>query len=582
MGDTTKTAMVMTTAPQRPRGHGSAARGLDAVARAPEGFGRFGRMFPELPPARFGINLEQDREIMIAIGKAMIKDDPGAMITEAEPLDENAEIPAGYTYLGQFIDHDITFDTSSSLDRAVDPSAVQDFRTPRLDLDSLYGRGPDDQPYLYNEDMTMKLGRPVSPPGVPKRFDLPRAELDKSGETTALGCQRAIIGDKRNDENSIVNQLHSLFLRFHNAVLADMPPELGGGDAMTRFRIAQLRVRWHYQWIVLYDFVRRIVGKATFDAVFPYDKDLKRRVPSLLFYVPDDARYPYMPVEFSVAAYRFGHSMVRPSYSLSTFIPHEVAGGPGKLSLDRLPIFTGKFSCDGLDSLNGFRPIPDAWGIDWAFYFGGLPKPTDPKFKDFKLPQPSYRMDSLLSLPLADLPDHQKERLKSLPQLNLVRGTALGLPSGQAVARRMGLEPLTDDQLWLVDGNLDADPAPADRKAVYEANKGVLANNAPLWYYILREAELTDVRTIEVEVDDPANPGKKIKKQKPLGGWHLGPVGGRIVAEVLIGLIARDEQSFLVQAPLWKPQYLKEGLDPESFSMADIIRFVDGLPMRAA
>lgn len=157
------TAPPTSTVPQRPRGHGRVERGLDAVARQPEGFGRFGRMFPELAPARYGDTRQQEQKLMFEIAQTMIKVDKGALITEPEPIDENPDITAGYTYFGQFIDHDITFDTASDLDRDNDPGAVEDFRTARLDLDSIYGRGPTDQPYLYNSDFTIKLGVEKTP-----------------------------------------------------------------------------------------------------------------------------------------------------------------------------------------------------------------------------------------------------------------------------------------------------------------------------------------------------------------------------------------------------------------------------------
>src|SRR3954470_10934829 len=183
---------------KRPQGHGRSERGLDAVAYQPEGFGRFGRMFPELARARFGDTLPQEQAIMNAIANTMIKKDEGAPITLAEPVDENPAIKAGYTYFGQFIDHDITFDPASDLDRDNDPNATQDFRTARLDLDSVYGRGPADQPYLYNPDLTIKLGPDQAPQYLKdagkKRFDVRRSQLDLSGEVKPddQDCPRAM------------------------------------------------------------------------------------------------------------------------------------------------------------------------------------------------------------------------------------------------------------------------------------------------------------------------------------------------------------------------------------------------------
>ena len=579
---------------KRPRGHGRVERGLDAVARKSEGFGRFGRMFPELAPARFFAKREDEQKLMAELGKTMVPKipDEGAPIDEKEPLDENPSITAGYTYFGQFIDHDITFDTASNLDRDNDPSAVEDFRTARLDLDSVYGRGPTDQPYLYNSDFTIKLGADKTPgyfgTDGKKRFDVQRAPLegDEMESKDPSDCRRAIIGDPRNDENNIVVQIHSLWQRFHNKIMAQLAlPTVEAGntrDGITgegAFNTAQRQVRWHYQWVVLNDFLKRVVGEKMFRAVY------NNGDPILKFYKPDEANYPFMPVEFSVAAYRFGHSMVRPSYSLSAEIPHMKT----KL-LDRLAVFAPDFSCEDKTSLNGFRPLPEAWGIDWSFYLPGLTKadnsdlPTDTndlKFSKFIRPQPAYRIDTMLVNPLAKLPDHQppkdpsdpdgknisdeaKARM-SLPTLNLLRGLALGLPSGQAVARRMRAKHvLTDSELWEITGNLIKPGDSTQRSEFFRHYQTQLHENAPLWYYILREAELCD--QIDTVVDE-----KTVK----LGGGHLGEVGGRIVAEVLIGLVLADDQSYLVQNPLWKPTVPAASGDAATFELADIVRFVD-------
>jgi hypothetical protein len=560
-----------------PPGHGRRERGLDAVARTAEGFGRFGRMFPELAPARYGGTLVQDEELMSLIAETMIKKDDGAPIDEAEPVDENPVIPAGYTYLGQFIDHDITFDTASDLDRDNDPSAVEDFRTARLDLDSMYGRGPTDQPYLYNPDFTIKLGVDKTPAYLApaKRFDVQRAPVDLSGENPNAECARAITGDPRNDENSIVVQIHALWQRFHNKIMAELakPPTDPANPrksltGLGAFNTAQRQVRWHYQWVVLHDFLPRIVGREMFDAVY------NNGHPDLRFYRPDEARYPFMPVEFSVAAYRFGHSMVRPSYSLSAMIPHQVVPPPN--NLNRLRIFGLPFTCNDVTTLNGFRPLIPSWGIDWSFFLPDLTSnkpPFDAKpFKDFVRPQPAYRIDTQLVDPLADLPDHRgepKAGRRSLPSLNLMRGVALGLPSGQQVARRMGLTPLTDEELWNIPGNLTDKDLLDKRRKVFADHREQLHENAPLWYYILREAELTNQEETEFEDDD------KKKRKQALGGSHLGPVGGRIVAEVLIGLVWHDDQSYLVQHPRWKPTVAAMH-GAAKFQLADVVRFVDG------
>ena len=176
--------------------------------------GRFTRLFPDLPTASFNQrDLEELARVMIAPEepKQEGKDDPEQ--ERKDDPEENQGIPAAYTYLGQFIDHDLTFDPISHLRETLTPAQLQalvDFRTPRFDLDNLYGRGPDDQPYLYDDDgIYMLLGEPMSgDPFDPGAVQLPRGPNG-----------RALIGDPRNDENRIVAQLHAIFLRFHNRVV---------------------------------------------------------------------------------------------------------------------------------------------------------------------------------------------------------------------------------------------------------------------------------------------------------------------------------------------------------------------------
>jgi hypothetical protein len=313
---------------------------------------------------------------------------PDQAIDEPEPADENRHIPAGYTYLGQFIDHDITFDPASSLQQQNDPDALEDFRTPRLDLDSLYGRGPDDQPYLYDKSagrLKFRLGGDVGvPPQV--RPDVPRL---------AAPDNTALIGDKRNDENKIVVQLQALFLRFHNKVFDLIGPRFPApADQGARFRHTQRIVRWTYQYLVVHDYLKKHVCKpSVVEKILPAAGETE---PRLRFYRPHSGS-AYMPVEFSVAAFRFGHSMVRPSYKLNDVAKTtaKFKSKAGKLvDFQRILVFVA-ISANTQDALNGFgEPLPPKWGIDWSFFFGNPPAPT----KGVKqVPQPSYRIDATRS-----------------------------------------------------------------------------------------------------------------------------------------------------------------------------------------
>ncbi len=208
--------------------------------------GRFGRIFRTLKPARFS------EGALAELAELMIAESEDAPTPETEvDNEENQGISAGYTYLGQFIDHDLTFDPASSLQKQNDPDALVDFRTPRFDLDNVYGRGPDDQPYLYEDDgRRLRLGRKLTGnPNDANSRDVPRytSEPGDSGSRA-----RALIGDPRNDENVIVSQLQATMLRFHNRLADD--------NKNKSFRKVQDLVRWHYQWVVLHDFLPTIVG----------------------------------------------------------------------------------------------------------------------------------------------------------------------------------------------------------------------------------------------------------------------------------------------------------------------------------
>jgi len=199
-------------------------------------------MFPNLPAF-----LPPD-DALDALARAMVEPEPkeGEDVTAGD----NPDIPAGFTYFGQFVDHDLTFDPTSKLQRDNDPDALVDFRTPRFDLDAIYGRGPDDQPFLYEDDgVRMLIGTNEA-----GEDDLPR---------NAKG--RALLGDARNDENLIVSQLSLGVLRYHNKVVER--PSVFELPSERRFDEGRRIVRWHYQWAVVHDFLARLVGNDVIDDV---------------------------------------------------------------------------------------------------------------------------------------------------------------------------------------------------------------------------------------------------------------------------------------------------------------------------
>jgi len=494
--------------------HEIRSRGDNTVPGSVFTGGRFGRMFRALPPSRY------DAASLIRLAAGMVQAaerDDTASTSALQEARENRSIPSGYTYFGQFITHDLTFDPASSFQRQNDPNALQNFRTPRFDLDSVYGGGPDQQPYLY------RSGADPAPH--------PRYGFDQRGITLLLGGDgggdlprngegRALIADPRNDEHLIISQLHVAFLNFHNRLVEQLHSERGL-TGRPLFEEAQRLARWHYQWVVLHDYLPRILGAGASGSAAMLG-DLLRIEPfagggttgvtlrsGLRFY--SWRKSPYIPVEFSAAAFRFGHSMVRPSYFINDAVRGARAGR-------KIPLFGA--DPDPLATLGGNRPLPRGWEVDWKYFFEL--EPGSP-------PQWAYKFSPSLAASLGNLAGMPEA--PSLALRDLLRGDSLGLPSGQSVARAMGMTPLSDADL-----GLSARGCPE------------LADNAPLWFYILREAEL-------------------------LGGARaLGPVGGRICGEVLVGLMLGDPASFLNIDPLWAPTLAVAG----RFGMAELLAFAVG------
>ncbi len=510
--------------------HGDLPRGLTSTKSSPLFEGRFGRMFRTLPAATYGSANPADD---INVTNLEILAD--AMVSEFDPPKdgfdaEESGIPALYTYFGQFIDHDITFDPASSLQQQNDPDALVDYRTPALDLDNVYGRGPDDQPYLYDSPKTFLLGAPLAG-GTAAAFDLPR----NSPPSSPPAAKRALIGDPRNDENTIVSQLQGLFLRFHNRIVADHPD--------LTFPEAQRLVRFHYQYVVLNDFLPRIIHADVLNGLKTNDKYDQVK---LKFYHPKRERF--MPVEFSVAAYRLGHSMVRPGYRLndddSTLAP--IFPVPGHPELN--------------PALTGFDAVASNRAIDWGRFIDIDTRKYDgTAAENKKRLQFAYRIDTALVDPLKSLPPPivASERA-SLAARNLIRSLRLGLPSGQSVARALGVPVIPDAQITIGQG-VDDPERGKEPRPITEIN-GVFAGNCPLWTYVLAEAMNSQVR-VRIPVTE----------HKTITTPQLGPVGGRIVAETFLGLLFGDPNSLLTLDPGWKPQIAP------NFALKDLVAYALGL-----
>ena len=457
---------------------------------------RFGRMFDDLPP--FAQNSSRLRTALREIGR------PGGMLDAHDALDRgpvdlivdpdlslnnrnNPTHTAGTTFMGQFMDHDVTFDTTSRLARPTAPRGAPNSRTPSFDLDSVYGGGPTLSPHLYDPSDPVKLK--VETGGLFE--DLPRTADDT-----------ALIADPRNDENLVIAGLHAAFLLFHNHAVDEVRSQ-GYTDPDIVFAGARRLLTWHYHWLILHEFLPLFVGQSRVDAILAAGRR---------FYRPNgDA---FIPVEFQGAAYRFGHSMVRPSYRANLAGD---AGGP----FFAMIFEPTQFGQPDPDDLTGGSRAPRRF-IGWQTFFA-----FDAEVK------PNKRIDTRLSTPLFQLPASAiagpEGEPTALPQRNLLRHVTWGLPSGQAIAQAIGADRLS----------------PGDLQELAQFDLG-LEQSTPLWFYVLKEAELM------------------------ADGLHLGPVGGTIVAEVIIGLLQLDPASFLSVQANWRPTLPSRSGE---FRMVDLLTF---------
>ena len=494
---------------------------LDVIAPRSKFYqGPYGRICPDLPAWRMeGTEAEIDAELLDFATREMIElpgKTPGDIAGDQTIIDDlearfSSNIPAAYTYFGQFIDHDVTFDPAPLTARQRDPSGILNFRTPRLDLDNVYGRGPDDQPYLYDKDDKAKL--------LIGRVRRGNYELSGLRDLPRNEQGRALIGDMRNDENAMVSQLQLGFLLAHNT-LVDRARVLGVAEP---FEAARTTLRWLYQWVLWHDFVKRIAVDETHDCALRLEKTCDgRKAWSLgLGDVYKWKNDPFMPVEFAVAAYRFGHSMVRNSYQTNN--PHRGFG-------DFAPIFDNTGDADP-DDLRGFRPMTEANTVQWDWFLD-MTTSVGPFF-----PQMARKIDTRLANALAALHEGPAgDPQNVLAFRNLKRGLTFGLPSGTAMARKMCLK-----EVKLKPGEPDS-----------------------LWYYILREAE--------------ALPGAN-------SGQMLGRLGSTIVCATFAGLLKGDPCSYLNVDPCWTPDddpLLCPGVDnidsEGAWELASIIR-IAGLPV---
>jgi hypothetical protein len=428
--------------------------------------------------------------------KDPLHEGPVRLITNPELSPNNRDnivtnMTAGTTFVGQFLDHDVTFDAESPLGRPADPGRTRNTRDPRIDLDSVYGGGATVSPQLYQSSDRAKFR--VEHGG--QFEDLPR-NRDNS----------AILSDPRNDENMMISGLQVAMLLAHNRIVDQRRRSNQRGDA---WFLARRTLIHHWQWIVMNEFLPQIVGRALVDDILRNGRRWYR------------FSRPTMPVEFQTGAYRFGHSLVRPSYRANLAGDRDANGAPA-------PFFgfifdaEGEGKADPVDLRGRCRARRRFIGWQTFFDFGG---------DQTQHVRPNKRIETSISTPLLKLPIQtiaSGAPPTSLPTRNLLRHMTWSMPSGQRIAAATRSPVLGSNHF----------------PELREYGIGLEAST-PLWYYVLREAQVLN------------------------DGLRLGPVGGRIVAETIIGLLQLDEFSYLNAR--FRPSLPSQ--TPGTFKMADLLRW---------
>jgi len=476
----------------------------------------FDYFFPDAANSRLCLLPESEATVTALRELGRVMADPGD--TESEALD--SPMAAIYTYFGQFIDHDITARTDRDTDVSFlgrnEPIArrnpadvvasLRNGRRPQLDLDSVFADGPAlaggsgsvipraQSDTLYNPDLTLQTFETGG------RRDLLRTE-DRA----------AIIPDERNDENLNISQLQFAFLKFYNAVYAGQ----SASNAKLKYIRARQLTRWAYQFVVVNDYLKTVCDPNVVDEVLANGPR----------YISSTAGRgdTFMPLEFSTAAFRFGHSMIRPSYQLNN------SQAPINI-MALLGFARDENYFEGSD-----HQLKDAFALDWEFYARGGAHV-----------QFARKIDTRIAHGLSELPLGSRQVdpvLSHLARSNLLRAYNLSIPTGQAVCDAFGVTPLTADEI--VDGE-----EPNIREAI---ENGYFHYRTPLWYYVLRESA--------VQQD----------------GNRLGEIGSRLVAETLIGLLKQDPNSYLNNqtdsAVKNKSIDVKTGAGGKIENLSDILKF---------
>ena len=425
---------------------------------------RFGRLFGDLKPAY------APQHVLKAIGA------PGGPMDGKSTNSRTVSVPVGLIFFGQFVDHDMTLDATTTFDSVIDdPGEITNVRTPRLDLDCVYGTGPEAQPFMYAQGGAFGGAKLLTGADNPGQAGLREHDVLRSPN------DRAVIGDPRNDENRIISQLQLAMIRFHNIVCDALNAE-GSLTGSHLYEEARKQATWHYQWAVVNEFLVSLCGKPVIDELLGCGRS------------HFDGPVGFIPIEFSVAAYRFGHSMIPMKIQTRKGAPaFELFGSLGR----------------------GFQPITDAKAVaDWHEL---LFTPENRKVER------ALKLDTKLAGDLLALPFITNAE-NSLPTRNLMRGNAFLLPGGEKVAEAIGCDTKQIDKV---------------RARVAKLSPELSTHGLPLWLYILAEAEVIG----RAEADGSSKEGE-----------GLGPVGATIVAETIIGLLETDRHSYLASNRNWAPR----------------------------
>lgn len=583
--------------------------------------GKFGRLFPALPPQCYN---EPNIYLLNMLARRMVRVESSA---------GKSKVPAGYTYFGQFIAHDMSFDPTTIGERTTDPEFLWNFRTPALDLDSVYGGGPALTPYLYDDDWKFIVSYNGSINSVQ---NLSLFDFQRNSNGTA------IIVDPRNDENMILSRIHLIFQLLHNHFMNQNESSIP--NKKQRFEKAKKETIWHYQWIILYDYLPRIIGPDFLNDLLnlgmSYEKGRK-------YY--DWRNEPFLPIEFAAAAFRFGHTQIRDKYrigneKLGNFKPSDSGSQDLDLRLKTkfpAPIDLRAFFFDQKKSITG-QNFAHKIEPKIASALSSVSKFKTPENSDLNnnmdflqllfdtLEQKGYKKlfgkkldnNQIIAIwnDILDTVKTDQTALSSLAmgnRLNNIRQERIGKPQNDSgnnliqIINDFFSEQIFDEarnEIQTFQSKEMSKYIPHFENLAFRTLlKGcqmslpsgqsvanlIGAKIEPVVFedLVLPTSEASDKKTIEANQEITARLQEAFGENTPL--WYyilheakdleapktysqrLGKVGATIVGEVIIGLIDGDDDSFLSQHRTWKPNDLKKEIPDSPKSITDILDLGD-------